>query len=361
MRPASSSKSAGPRVPSVWLTLANKTGAVSAAALAGASDFVKLQNGYRIVRESIVEQITAQEKSVIARDAEGKAAVALATAFGIETEQRQAQPAAAAASAAELERLAALKLQELATMQAELKALQDEVAQRGLADEAKSKQMAELEKSIALRQQEADKPVAQAGASRLMAEQSRAEAEAVRDKSGQVDELREAYEKARAKLEELRSGREAGLATTRAVKDAENESGRAALLYRDAVADQVKAIEAKANAQRGSIDLEASAVQLAMAQQRAIYEVARAKDDEAGAIRAANELRKLEIQLAELSAKAKRAEAEAAHPQIRECFRGFDMEELKLDYTVGGGANRVERGELVIYSWDYQAEPAGLF
>ena len=49
------------------------------------------------------------------------------------------------------------------------------------------------------------------------------------------------------------------------------------------------------------------------------------------------------------------------HPAIRECFAGFDMEALKLDYTVGGGANRVERGELVIYSWDRQFEPAGLF
>lgn len=49
------------------------------------------------------------------------------------------------------------------------------------------------------------------------------------------------------------------------------------------------------------------------------------------------------------------------HPAIRECFKAFDMEALKLDYTVGGAANRVERGELVIYSWDRQAEPAGLF
>ncbi len=49
------------------------------------------------------------------------------------------------------------------------------------------------------------------------------------------------------------------------------------------------------------------------------------------------------------------------HPAIRECFGDFAMEALKLDYTVGGGANRVERGELVIYSWDHQAEPAGLF
>ena len=37
------------------------------------------------------------------------------------------------------------------------------------------------------------------------------------------------------------------------------------------------------------------------------------------------------------------------------------MESLKLDYTVGGGANRVECGELVIYSWNRELEPAGLF
>ena len=49
------------------------------------------------------------------------------------------------------------------------------------------------------------------------------------------------------------------------------------------------------------------------------------------------------------------------HPDIRRCFAAFDMEELRIDYTVGGGAQRVERGEVVIYSWDRQAEPAGLF
>lgn len=32
------------------------------------------------------------------------------------------------------------------------------------------------------------------------------------------------------------------------------------------------------------------------------------------------------------------------HPAIRACFADFEMEALKLDYTVGGGANRVERG-----------------
>ena len=49
------------------------------------------------------------------------------------------------------------------------------------------------------------------------------------------------------------------------------------------------------------------------------------------------------------------------HPAIRECFADFDMETLKLNYTVGEGVNRVERGELVVFSWDRQAEPARLF
>lgn len=49
------------------------------------------------------------------------------------------------------------------------------------------------------------------------------------------------------------------------------------------------------------------------------------------------------------------------HPAIRQCFEGFDMETLSIDYTVGGASNRVERQELIIYSWDRAAEPAGLF
>lgn len=48
-------------------------------------------------------------------------------------------------------------------------------------------------------------------------------------------------------------------------------------------------------------------------------------------------------------------------PAIRECFAGYDMEALQIDYTVGGGANRVECGELAIYNWHREAEPAGLF
>lgn len=49
------------------------------------------------------------------------------------------------------------------------------------------------------------------------------------------------------------------------------------------------------------------------------------------------------------------------HPDIRRCFGRFQMEGLEIDYTVGGGANRATRREVIIYSWDQAAEPAGLF
>lgn len=49
------------------------------------------------------------------------------------------------------------------------------------------------------------------------------------------------------------------------------------------------------------------------------------------------------------------------HPAIRECFKGLHMESLDISYTLAGGAKPAERRELVIWSWDQDAEPAGLF
>lgn len=49
------------------------------------------------------------------------------------------------------------------------------------------------------------------------------------------------------------------------------------------------------------------------------------------------------------------------HPDVRTCFAGLHMESLDISYTVGGGAKAADRRELVIWSWDQAAEPAGLF
>lgn len=49
------------------------------------------------------------------------------------------------------------------------------------------------------------------------------------------------------------------------------------------------------------------------------------------------------------------------HPEIRRVFAGLHMETVGINYTVGGGGRAAERTELIIWSWDQAAEPAGLF
>jgi DNA adenine methylase len=49
------------------------------------------------------------------------------------------------------------------------------------------------------------------------------------------------------------------------------------------------------------------------------------------------------------------------HPEIRAIFSEFQMEEVPIEYTVGGGGKSVPRVELIIYSWDQAADPPGLF
>jgi tape measure domain-containing protein len=333
--------------------LGSATQQAGEAAAVTSPTWVKLASDYGKVLEVVREQIAAQEKSVIARDAEGKAAMAMAAAFGTETEQRQAQAKAAADNAAELEKLAQLKATELAVMNAELQALQALAKEQGKLDEQKQKQLQELEKLIALRQQDTDKAVAQAQASRMAATLAAAEAEALRDNSGRVKELRDAWEIARLTLEALNTEKRKGKATSEQVAEAEQAAGRAALLYRDALSDQVKAIQAKANAQQASISLEQAGVRLAIEQQRAIFEVARARGDESGAMRAQNEIRKLEIELLGLVAQAKRAEAQAALASIaakREELQAAglltDTKRLELDAAEKSAQVKIKEAEI---------------
>jgi len=49
------------------------------------------------------------------------------------------------------------------------------------------------------------------------------------------------------------------------------------------------------------------------------------------------------------------------HPDIRRVFADFQMETVDIAYTLGGGGKQALRSELIIYSWDREAEPAGLF
>jgi DNA adenine methylase len=49
------------------------------------------------------------------------------------------------------------------------------------------------------------------------------------------------------------------------------------------------------------------------------------------------------------------------HPAIRALFAGYRIERADHSYSVGGGARAKDVSEVLIFSWDTAAEPAGLF
>lgn len=291
--------------------LGTTTQAAGDQAAAAAPSWMKVGQAYADLLTKAQQQIEQSEKSVIARKAEGDASVQLAQAFGTEAQQRDAQATAAANNSKALTTLAQQRLQEVSLLQSQLVALQALGAEAIKQDPQKAKQIEDLQKTIALRQADADKAVAQAGAARVAAGAAQAEAEAYRDNASRVNELRDAYQQAANALALVQQRKAAGKATTEELTAAEIAAGQAARLYRDALDDQVRAIQAKASVQQGAISLEQASLRVSQEQWKAIAEVARARGDEEAAIQAENQVRQIEIELLELTAQAKRAEAEA--------------------------------------------------
>lgn len=281
-------------------------------AAASAGDWTRLQVGYGKVLASVQESIALAQKSVAAREAEGKATMDLATALGTEGQQRAAAASTAQANAQVLEQLAQARQTELDTLNAQLRALELEASVGVQMDDARRKQLESLRTLIAERTQETQKARAQADASAVVAAKAAAEAQAHKDNSGRVRELGDAYAMAESKVLQLRAAQEQGRATAQQVAQAEREAGAALVLYRDALKDSTQATRADITLKRSAIGVRQSALQLAIAEKQTAYEIAKAQGDEAGAAQALLEIKRLEAKQAMLAAQAKRVEAEGA-------------------------------------------------
>lgn len=289
-----------------------KVAAAGAAAQNASVQWERLRKDYELVNKELEAQAAQVEKTATLKNAEAAAAVTMAQALGTETEQRVAQAQAAATQAEQLANIAAQRQIEVNVLIAERDALMAVGEELIRTNPEKKKQLDDLNRQIALRQADAGAALAQAQGAKAAAVAAQAEAEAQKDNAGRVHELRAAYLQAKDALEQVRAAKAAGKATTEDVTKAELAAGRAALLYRDALHDQIKAIEAKRALQQSEIDVQTAGVRLAIEQQKAIAELAKARGNERQAIAAQNEIRRLEIELLRLSAQAKRAEADAA-------------------------------------------------
>lgn len=230
--------------------------AQSTAATQATSDWTRLNVAFGTVKEAGEAATKQAEKNAEAIKAESGAAIELANALGAETDKLNAKTAAAANNAQALAAVAERRREELAMVTEHIAALQREADTQGGATAQQQKVIDALKQTAEARQADADKAAAQAAQSQVVAVQAKVEAAA-------------------------------------------HDASRGALSN-------------FSDARRAQIDLDTVGIRLAIEQQRRIAEVAKVKGDEYGATRALLEIKRLEIKLAELTAQAKRAEAEAA-------------------------------------------------
>ncbi len=274
--------------------------------------WAKLASDYGKVLAAIGEQADQAEKAAAARDAEGKAIVSLSQALGTEAEQRRAKVQATKADAEATAALAQARLTEVEVRKAELAALRALATQSGPLDEQKKKQLEDLQKDIALRQEVADKALAQARAAKVAASAAEVEAQAQQDHSGRVKELGDAYEQARAKLAGLRREQAAGKVTMDKVEAADLAAAEAGALYRDALADVTTNLKARQIAEQAAAQLLQATLGAERARYQSMIDAARADGDYATALYATIEQKKIDIEITRAKVAAMRAEADGA-------------------------------------------------
>lgn len=220
-----------------------------------ASSWTKLNVAFNTVKESSATATAQAEKLAEATKEEGAAAIEAAEALGSEADQRRARSQAAIADAAALATVAERRREEAAAAIEHVARLQEEAAAAGGATEQQQKVIDSLEKLADTRTAEAAAAAAQAEKSAMAAVRAKVEAAS--------------YESARGELSKWSATKEAQFA------------------------------------------VDAAGIRLAIEQQRTIMEVAKARGNELQAARALIDIKRLEVKLAELTAVAKRAEAEA--------------------------------------------------
>ncbi|MFE1573735.1 tape measure protein [Comamonas odontotermitis] len=288
------------------------TSAAGQAASGAAPSWASLIALYSKAGKDLADMTALAEKTAAVKNAEASAVVALAAAYGTEKEQRDAQAAAAATQAENLERIAVLKKSELVLLENELAALQALGKEQIQADPARQKQLQDLEKEISLRRTVAEAAQAQAREARVGAEVAKAEADAVADNSGRLQQLADAYQLARQELQQFRNLQALGIRTQKDVEASENELIRSSRAYRDALSDQEKLLRARNTAEQAGFDLKSTSINLAIEQERSTLAYARATGNAALEMQAENNIRRLQIEMLQLTSKAKDAEAKAS-------------------------------------------------
>lgn len=294
------------------------------AAKAAGAGWEKLVVAYDQAIKSAADYVAMAKKVTTANNDQAEVLVKIATLSGNENALLRVKEDAARTAAEGANNLADALEREAKTLQAKQIALQESIKGQQGDNAEKIKAIEEAKKLAEAKTEEARASRAGADAARVAAAAAEAESVARYDNSQRVKELKEAYEQAAVQVDVLRAAQASGVDVTTQLTAAQTAAAKAHALLNDALADQAKKIQDTNALKQAQLNLEGSTIKLAIEQQRTIYEVARARGDEYGAMQALLQMKRLEIQLAELTANAKRLEAQAAMAKVQ-----ADREELQ--------------------------------
>lgn len=281
------------------------------------AEWVKLNGRYEDYAKSLNDSVLLAEKHVAAVEAQAKSESDLAKATGDATRERQAEYAGSLNISKALEDETKQRSAALFATQEQITKLQELVANSKTENSEHTKQIEDLKKLAATREEELEKIRAKLQLSKLATEQAYIESQTIQDNSSKLEGLRAVYQLVSAQVADLTRQKREGQNVDAALIETQARLASASRLYADALADTTRLIAAKSQQVKSENDLAQMTVRLAIEEAKSNAEVARVKGDEAGARRANNEVRRLEIQLAQLQAQALRSEAEATIETIK--------------------------------------------
>ncbi|EXI92079.1 MAG: tape measure domain protein [Candidatus Accumulibacter sp. BA-94] len=246
---------------------------------AGAA-ITRLNVAYGALEESSAKLITRAKEIAEARKSEAEATTNLAKALGTERQQLLARQEATRTESEALRALAEQRRADLTLSERHLAGIRAEVATRGQATDAEQKQIDTLKALVDQRRAEADAARGHALSAAVAASEAEKMALAYGDSSARVGELAAAYTAAQTALAALAAQQAAGIDVSTQLAAAQIAEAQAGALYRDALDDQTRAIEA--SVKQAQISVEQAGIRLAVEQQRTILDVARARGDERG-------------------------------------------------------------------------------
>lgn len=245
-----------------------------------ATSIVQISAAYGEQAKALEVSVQAAERRVKAVEIETKSAQAIVEMSGNERAALAAATEAADLNLAALERLRGARENEIGALRNYIAALQEEIRAHGDPGGVRAKQLEEQRKRLELLDAEQQKTVAATNAAKLEVETKKLARQVYEDNSKSLDLLRTVMENAQRTLDGYVMLQKQGFATQEQVTEARIRASQAERLYRDALNDTIRSMEAQRALDAAGAQVKQGLISLDIERSRSLEALAKNIGDE---------------------------------------------------------------------------------